>query len=331
MKIKKPLIDLQWFADVSGVTRLQDVIVPEAFMRYVIQRTAELSAIRRSGILGVSPNITVPVGGKTINLPFWNDIGGDDEVWSSGHETVPDKITTNKEIAAVLTRIKSWGAEDLAGLFAGDDPMAAIGNMVAEYWARKEQKILLAILDGVFASTGMSANVLDASTDYLDNGIMVDALAKLGDASTKLTGILTHSAVQFDLAKKKLLDPKPTEPGTNTAPEFSSYLGRNVVIDDGAPKDSGVYTTYFFGAGAVAYAEGAPNTPVEIQREGTKSLDILINRRQFIMHPRGFKWIGNAANDTPSNAELATGTNWAKVFENKNIPIVALKCKIGTA
>lgn len=323
-------IHLQWFADTTGVTKLSDVIVPEVFMRYVIQRTAELSAIRRSGILGAIPNITVPVGGATLNLPFWNDISGDDEVWTTGTETVPDKITTAKEIAVILTRIKSWGAEDLAGLFAGDDPMLAIGNLVAEYWARKEQKILLSILDGIFASTGMAANTLDASFEYLDNGLMVDAIAKLGDASPKLTGLLTHSSVQFDLAKKKLLDPKPTEPGTNTAPEFSSYLGRNVVIDDGSPKAGDVYTTYFFGAGAIAYAEGTPKYPVEIQREGTKSLDILINRRQMIMHPRGFKWTGSAVKDTPNNTELATGANWAKVFENKNIPIVALKCKIGT-
>ncbi|MCL2879048.1 MAG: major capsid protein [Treponema sp.] len=318
-------------AEVSGVTRLADVIVPEVFMRYVIQRTAELSNIRKSGILGTNPNIIITKGGDTIKLPFWNDISGDDEVWSSGHETVPDKITTEKEIAVILTRIKSWGAEDLSGLFAGDDPMAAIGNLVAEYWARKEQRTLLSILDGVFKSAGMAANVLDASAKYLDNGLMVDALAKLGDASTKLTGILAHSAVQFDLAKKKLLDPKPTESGTNTAPEFSSYLGRQVVIDDGAPKNGDVYTTYFFGAGALAFAEGIPQYPVEIERKGTKSLDILINRRQFIMHPRGFKWVGTAADDTPSNTELAVGTNWAKVFENKNIPIVALKHKIGFA
>jgi len=51
----------------------------------------------------------------------------------------------------------------------------------------------------------------------------------------------------------------------------------------------------------------------------------------MIMHPRGFKWTGTAAQDTPSNTELASGANWAKVFESKNIPIVALKCKIGTA
>jgi len=162
-------------ADVSGITRLQDVIVPEVFMQYVIQRTAELSAIRRSGILGAAPNVTVPRGGDTIKMPFWNDIDGADEVWSSGHETVPDKITTEKEVAVILTRIKSWGAEDLADLFAGDDPLMAIGNLVAEYWARKEQKILLSILDGVFSSPGMTANTLDASSAYLDNGIMVDA------------------------------------------------------------------------------------------------------------------------------------------------------------
>lgn len=321
-------------ADTSKLTRLSDVIVPEVFMRYVIQRMAELSNIRSSGILGSAPNIEIPNGGGTINLPFWNDIDEDDEVWSSGHETVPDKITSDKEVAVILTRIKSWGAEDLAGMFAGDDPFLAIGNLAAGYWARKEQRVLLAILKGVFASAGMNSNVLDAtvggpSAGVVDNNLLVDAITLMGDASEKLTGIIMHSSVRSDLAKKRLLDPKPTEPGTNTAPEFGSYLGRKIIVDDGAPRDGNVYTTYFFGLGAVAIAEGTPKNPVEIERKGTQSLDILINRRQFIMHPRGMKWTGKPAKTTPSNPELATGTNWERVFENKNIPIVALKHRIG--
>lgn len=311
------------------VTRIADVIVPERFMQYVIHRTAQLSRIRSSGILGTVPGLTVPYGGSTVKMPFWNDIDDEDEVWSSGHETIPGKITSEKDVAVILTRIKSWGAEDLAEMFAGDDPMKAIGDLVAEYWARREQETLLSILDGVFASSGMTDNVLDASTDLLSHTLMVDAIAVMGDASRKLTGIIAHSAVQFDLARKRLLDQKPTEPGTTTAPEFGTFLGRQLIVDDGSPRTGDVYTTYFFGAGAIGYAEGTPKYPVEISREATKSMDVLVNRRQFIMHPRGVKWIGNAANDTPSNTELSAGTNWQRVFKNKNIPIVALKHKIG--
>ena len=316
-------------ADVSRLTRVEDVLIPDVWNQYFQEQTAELSLIRTSGIAATASGITVPRGGTTINMPFWQDLDGDDEVWSSGHETVPDKMTSNKDMAAILTRIKSWGAEDLAGMFAGSDPMAAIGRMVGGYWARREQRILLAILQGVFSSASMTDNLVDASAVNISHELLVDAISAMGDASTKLTGILTHSAVQFDLAKKRLLDQKPTEPGTNTAPEFSTFLGRQIIVDDGAPRTGDVYTTYLFGAGAVAYAEGSPKVPVEVQREGTRSLDILINRREFILHPKGVRWVGDAANDTPSNAELTVGTNWNRVFENKNIPIIALKHRIG--
>ena len=314
----------------ADVTRIQDVIIPEVFQNYVIERTKELSAIMASGIMASVPGVTVPRGGVTVNMPFWNDLDSEkeEEVWSSGHETIPDPITASKDAAAILTRIKSWGAEDLAGMFAGSDPMAAIGNLAATYWTRRQQRILLAVLNGIF-TTALAGNKLDRSTVHLDNSLMIDAIAVLGDASQDLTGIVMHSAVQFDLARKKLLDPKPTEPGTSTAPEFSSYLGRRIIIDDGAPVTDGVYTTYLFGSGAIGYAEGAPTVPVEIERQGTKSQDVLINRREFIMHARGVKWIGNAANDTPSNTELATATNWQRVFPLKNIPIVALDHMIG--
>jgi hypothetical protein len=316
----------------AEVTQVSDVIIPERFMEYTLNRIEEVSAIRNSGIMTKIPGLEVPYGGSTVKMPFWNDIDGDDEVWTSGHETQPDKLTTEKDVAVILTRIKSWGAEDLSGMFAGSDPMIALGNMVSDYWIRKEQNTLLAILEGIFKSVSLKDNILDVPTEYLNNDMMVDAISLLGDVSQSLTGILTHSAVRADLHKKNLLSVKPGEPVSKDSPEFGTYLGRKLIVDDKAPRTGdGVYTTYLFGLGAVAFAEGKPSKPVEFERRGTKSLDILINRRQFIMHPRGVKWIGNAVKDTPSNEELAAGANWQRVFDPKNIHIVALRHKIGVA
>jgi hypothetical protein len=306
------------------LTRVKDILIPDVWNRYFIETTAELSEIIKSGIMAPLAGLSVPDGGVTVNMPFWADLNGDDEVWSSGHEISPDKIDAKKEVAAILTRIKSFGTEDLSGLLAGDDPMAAIGKLFAEYWNRRDQKTLLAIMKGIFGAA-LIDNELDASTEVITNALVVDALHVLGDASEKIKGILMHSAVRADLAKKKLLDPKPTEAGTNTAPEFDSYMGRRIIVDDGAPKNGNVYTTYLFGTGSIAYAAGTPKVPIEIEREGKKSQDTLIHRRQFIMHPRGMKWKGTAAKDTPSNDELATAANWERAFENKNIPIIQFK------
>ena len=59
------------------------------------------------------------------------------------------------------------------------------------------------------------------------------------------------------------------------------------------------------------------------------SSDLLINRRVFILHPRGVKWTETSVSGAfPTNAELATSTNWQRVYENKAIRIVAFKHKI---
>ena len=46
------------------------------------------------------------------------------------------------------------------------------------------------------------------------------------------------------------------------------------------------------------------------------------------MHPRGVRWIGTPAGQTPSNTELATSTNWALADDRKNVAIALLKAKV---
>ena len=316
-------------------TIISDVIIPEIFNPYVIARTAALSAIRTSGIAANVPGVSVPVGGKTINMPFWNDLdaGGDIEVLSDTTGLTPAKIDAGKDIAVILARGKAWGVNDLAGLFAGSDPMRAIGDLVAAYWARQEQKVLLKTLEGVFGAASMAGNALDISSEagnaaFISNNTLIDAIALLGDSGHSLSGILCHSAVMYDLAKKKLLDQQSGIPG-ESAPEFASFLGRRVIVDDSCPVDSGVYTTYLFGPGAIGYAEGSGLTATETQRDILKGEDLLANRRNFIFHPRGVKWIGNSAGSTPDNTELADAGSWERVYENKNVRMVEFKHKIG--
>jgi hypothetical protein len=318
-------------------TKLADVIVPEVFNQYVIQRTAELSAIRSSGIVAPVPGITVPHGGYMVNMPYWNDLTGDDEVLSETDELTPGKIASAKDVAVILARGRAWGVNDLAAAFSGanPDPMRAVGDLVAEYWARKEQAVLLAILKGIFASASMDDHLLNISGEdgndaIISSSTLIDALSLLGDAGGALTGIITHSAVMYDLAKKNILDPKISAPSSLSAPELNTYLGRRLIADDGAPANDGIYTTYLFGQGAIGYAEGSLPVPTETERRALAGIEYLVNRREFILHPRGVKWTAASISGvTPKNSELGTGTNWTRVYEGKNVRIVALKHKIG--
>jgi len=321
----------------NTVTKISDVIVPEIFTPYVIEKTAEKSRILTSGIAIANPKLNelVTAGGITMNMPYWKDLTGDDEVLSDQNPLTPGKINADKDIAALLLRGKAWGANELAGALAGDDPMEAIADRVADYWARQEQKILVSVLTGIFAAASMSNHILDKSTEVISGNMVLDAKQLLGDSADQLQAIMMHSAVYTELQKQNLIQYTTTSDGKITIPTYLTY---QVIVDDGMPVQtvgegasaSKVYTTYLFAKGSIGRGEGTPVslTPTETDRDSLAGEDILINRRALVLHAMGVKWVGQPAGVTPSNAELATGTNWVRVYEDKNIGLVALKHKI---
>ena len=329
-------MDLQLFAGEPTKTIISDVIVPEVFNPYVIERTAELSAFYQSGIIARNPELDrlASSGGKLINMPFWEDLTGDDEVLSDKTALTVGKIGAGQDVAALLARGRAWSVNDLAKALSGDDPMAAIGDLVAAYWARRFQTILIKTLDGIFGhdDTEMNTNQHDISAGVgeaavIDARTAVDAIYKLGDNADKLTGFAMHSATVAKLAKDDLIEYiKPSE-GSVEVPYF---LGKRVVVDDGLPVSDGVYTTYIFGAGAFGWGEGGAPVPTETARDALSGDDILVNRRHFILHPRGvaFQNDPSIVGPTPSNDELADYRNWKRVYEPKNVRIVQFKHRL---
>ena len=315
-----------------AITRIADVIVPQVFNPYVIQRTAELSALSQAGIISNDRQLDAlaTAGGKLINMPFWNDLTGDDEVLSDTGALTPEKITASQDVAALFMRGKAWSTNDLAKALSGDDPMAAIGDLVAGYWARRRQALLFSMLKGVFAAATMSDNVKDISalsgTDCnIGGAAFVDALYTLGDAAGKITAVAMHSAVYAALRKQDLISTIKNSDGM----EFETYMGRKVIVDDGCPVATGVYTTYLFGEGAIGLGNGAAPVPTETDRDSLAGDDILINRQHFVLHPRGVKFTASSvAGASPTNAECEADANWTRVYENKNVRIVKFVHKI---
>lgn len=321
-------------------TRIADVIVPEVFNPYVLQRTMELSALVQSGIIQNSAEFDTlaSAAARTANMPFWNDLTGVDELLDDQNPLTPGRIQASQDEAVILRRGRAWGANDLAGNLAGDDPMRAIGDLVAAYWARRLQAILLAKLGGVFGAATMAGNVRDITaavapaTPNITAATFVDAAQRLGDAKSQLTGILMHSATEASLAKADLIQ---TIKGSDGSVDVPIFMGKRVIVDDGCPVDvvNGNYTTYLFGPGALALGNGSPVgfVPTETARDSLAGEDFLVNRKTMILHPRGVRWTpaaGVPAGVSPSNAELAAGANWTRVYEAKAIRMVAFVHKL---
>ncbi|NFA59465.1 coat protein [Clostridium sporogenes] len=319
-------------------TKLSDVIVPELFNPYVVNRTMEKSALVQSGIITNNSEFDglASQASPLINMPFFEDLTGESEQIIEDTDLEAAKITSNKDVAAILRRAKMWSATDLSAALAGKDPMAAIGELVSGFWTRDMQKELIAILKGVFLSTSMKNNSLDISAmtegaAKWSASAFIDAQQLLGDAQELLTGVMMHSAVKSELKKQNLIETIRS----SDSPEFDVYQDKRVIVDDGCPIDAGgVYTTYLFGQGALALGNGNPVgfVPTETDRDKKKGsgVDYLINRKTMILHPRGIKFTNAkvAKTEGPSRAELQEKTNWERVYEPKQIRIVAFKHKI---
>lgn len=321
-------------------TQITDVIQPEVFTPYTIQRTMELSALIRSGIAENTSEFDDLASGPNtlINMPFWNDLTGDPEIMDDEGETVPGKITSGKDVARKLGFVKSYGTNALSSLLSGDDPAGAIADLFASYWNRQYQNILLSILDGVFSAANMTDKVHDI-TGELDTAALIsgrtflDAVQKMGDAKDLLTGVMINSAVETYLAKNDLIEYKEESQGKVRVPYF---LGKRVVVDDALAfdTDTGASEAYLFGAGAIAWGNGShPDIKeTETVRNGLSLAgeDVLVNRKVSILHPRGVKWVepgAGTAKAFPNLTELETGTNWSRVYEPKKIRVVKFMFK----
>lgn len=321
------------------VTRIQDVIQPEVFTQYSIQRTMALSALIQSGIAQNTPEFDALASGPNtlINMPYWDDLTGDPEVMKDNGDTTPGKITANKDVARKMAWVKSYGANALSAMLSGDDPMKAIADLFSAYWTRQYQEMLLSILDGVFTASNMTDKVHDISTltggnEFINGRTFIDATQKMGDAKDLLTGVMMHSAVEADLAKNNLIEYIQDSKGSIRIPYF---MNKRVIVDDAMAFDTttGAGMAYLFGEGAIAWGNGShPDIQqAEVVRKGLSLAgeDVLVNRRLPLLHPRGVKWTETSVDDTfPTFTELEDGDNWSRVYEPKAIRIVKFQFKV---
>jgi hypothetical protein len=176
----------------------------------------------------------------------------------------------------------------------------------------------------------------------------------MGDSMEDLAMIMVHSVVFNKMQNANLVVYREVETSTVGVTGFAStavgtagnvpvsqgviriptYLGRQVIVDDGMPNPSAaLYESWLFGAGAVRLGVSTPKVPVEVTREALSGdgggQEILSSRVEWALHPGGHAYVGTAASGGPSNAatvnNLAAATSWNRVFpERKQIKIARI-------
>lgn len=337
----------------SGTTAIADVIVPQLFSPYVQQLTEEKSRLIRSGAIVRDPAIDqfLAGGGLTAHMPSWKDLDNDaDNVSSDTTGTSsPNKIGSADEIVVRLSRNNSWATADLAAALAGSDPADAIANRVADYWVRRAQAVFVATMTGVFADNDAAPDATehtagdmthDVSGASFADGVtnfsaenFIDATLTMGDSMESLGMIFVHSIVYGRMLKNNLID-FVSDSVNGQAIRVPTFLGREVIVDDGITRSGGVFHSWLFGAGAIRMGVSSPKTPTEVDRLPSAGngggQEVLYNRVEWCMHPVGHKFaVGSPASGGPSNAStsgnLAHAASWARVFsERKQIKIARL-------
>lgn len=334
------------------ITQISDVVVPAIFTPYTQQLTEEKARLIQAGAVVRDSEIDrlLAGGGLTFDVPSFKDLDSDTERVSTDSVPYqftagvanpdPDKTGTGTEIAVRLSRNNSWASADLASVLAGKDPMQSIADRVAYYWTRRMQAVFVAAMKGIFAgnaannSGDMTHDISGASytagvTDFSAEAFL-DAALTMGDSQDGLKMVMVHSVVYNRMQKNNLIDFIPDARGEVMIPTF---LGREVIVDDGVPFSGSVYDTWLFGPGALRLGVGAPKVPTEIERIAGAGngggAEVLYNRVEWCLHPAGFAYAGTAPKGGPSNLatsnNLAAAASWTRVFpERKQIKIARL-------
>ena len=344
------------FQNYSGGVLLADIVKRNNLSRYVQEAIKERSLFVKSGAVVRNSFLDSREGGTRIQVPEFNPLAPTEEVmngtatWgtSSAGYLTPQKIGTATQIATIIHRGFAYAVDDIATLAAGEDPMNAIRNQIADAINKLNSQRLFYQLHGLFG-TALSSNASDLAkaaasgageANYLTAANVATARALLGERGDELDTLIVHPNVGFYLYQVGLLTfstSSLTSGGAVTwggggvgvnARSIGQFAGMNVIMDSQVnavqPGTSGhikEYYCYLVKSGTIM--EGVQqDLRIEADRNVLSKQDVLSVDYHTCYHVMGTKW-GNAA-DNPTNSVLGNKDNWTATYDADLIPMVQL-------
>ncbi len=173
--------------------------------------------------------------------------------------------------------------------------------------------------EGNFAKTHTTdLSALEGDASVIGDTTLNDAIQKASrEFKSDYTAIAVHSQVATNLENKKLVQYAKGVDANGVVKDLSipMWNGKMLIIDDSLPVTGDTYTSYIFGMGAFSYAELPVTTPYEPVRDPELAIDKMYIRYREVLAPKGFSFEGTPASLSPTDAELATATNW-KLADN---------------
>ncbi len=339
---------------------------PQAFGAYVKRiPNVKKNELSRCGAVGSSAAarkaLSAQSGSLYARIPYFGRIDGSTSQNNDGATDIESNTTTTYEQGFVTaSRMDAWTERSFSSnISAGVNFMDNVAAQIAEYKLDVKQRMLLAILKGVFSmNTDGNTVAAKAAAEFLDKHIYdisgkageealvnVDTLNKAiqkacGDNKSLFKLAIMNSAVAARLENLKLIRfmSQTDENGIERDLEMGTWNGRLVLVDDNMPveeTDGGelVYTTYVLGEGSVILDNIGDSVPYEMSRDPKTNggQDTLYVRDRYICGVNGLSFEKPAEiTASAKNSDLANGANWQIINDGKTaVPHKSIAiCKI---
>lgn len=202
--------------------------------------------------------LSTQTGSLYARIPYFGRISGNTSQNNDGNTDITSTSTTTYEQGFVVaSRMDSWTERNFSkNITAGVDFMDNVAAQIADYKLEVKQKMLLAILNGIFAmqtdGTSVAAkaakeflakHVYDITANSGDDALVGAATLNkaiqqaCGDNKNIFKLVIMHSEVATHLENLKLLKYMTQTDGDGIERELSlgTWNGRTVLIDDEMP------------------------------------------------------------------------------------------------
>lgn len=328
-------------------THLSDMIIPEVFGNYVLNTALKTNRFVQSGILTPDPNLGPRLleAGTKITVPFINDLDGDPDNWTDTDDIQVNQLTSGKQLGLKFYQTKAFGYTSLSQMISGAPIQTTIGNRFANFWTRADEKMLLAVLNGVMGvSKVKNAKLYDATVKTPTDAAFsakgfIAAIGLMGDLQDTSFGAIAVNSATYSMMKAQNLI-ETIQPSNGALP-FEAYNGLRIVLDDDIPvdlsnKQKPTTTSYIFAPGAVRYSNILASTETKYDPIKDGGTDVIVQKRVGTIHVAGTSVKASfapAKSTFPTMDEFSKSTTWEVVegIDPRSIGVVAYKAELDPA
>lgn len=344
-------------------TQISDLWVPDIWVQAMREKQATFPSLFNSGIVAKNPIMDelATGAGTTVNVPFFKDITDQaDEIQVENTAPVNDNNQPgSKMVGAVCNRVTQTSASALSAQVSGADPVDAIVSQLVMRRLKQRQTTLVAMLRAIMGTGSVAANTaaplaanryggttseifLETATTNAANlvspTVFIQAKALMGELQDELKDgcFLCHPNIKAALEVQDALNFKSLKMPSELPWTITTYrdipIFTSMALSRAGTTSGTVYDSYLLGPGAFGYGEKAQAGDVldvaslQYWVDRFKNNSFFFDRTRFVLHPLGMKWVGTAAGQSPTNAELGTIANWNLGWTSANrVPITAFR------